>query len=168
MSLEITLPRLGKVTRAAKDLVISSLMYEYPLTLAKLTNSIKKQYAASVTFQGVRRAVNALVEDEVLIKDGRQYSINKKWITSLKDFSDRLYDSYYAKNSGIMNIESLGEEIKIYTFDNLIDADKFWNKTIAHWFKSGKEKVYCQQFGHMWQVLGQMQEETSVLDTIKN
>jgi len=52
MSLEITLPQLGKVKKSAKDLVISTLTIEYPMTLAKITNSIRKKYSASVTFQG--------------------------------------------------------------------------------------------------------------------
>ena len=52
MAIEITTPQLGKTRKAAKDLVISTLLMEYPLTLAKLTNSIKKKFSASVTFQG--------------------------------------------------------------------------------------------------------------------
>ena len=44
MAIEITTPQLGKVKKSTKDLVISALMYEYPVTLAKLTNIIKKKF----------------------------------------------------------------------------------------------------------------------------
>lgn len=170
MSLDIITPRLGKINKPVKDMIMGALTYEYPLSLSKLTNMIKKQYASSVTFQGVRRAVNSLVEDGVLVKQGKQYSISKIWITKLKKFADELHDSYFQKNFGVLKIESLGENIKIYTFDNLIDVDKFWNKIIFQWFKedSGKAKYYVQKFRHMWPVLGQLGEETQILEDIKN
>ena len=174
MAIEITTPSLGTAKKTTKDLVISTLMYDYPLTLAKITNSIKKKFHASVTFQGVRKAVNQLVENEVIKKTGekhKQYKLNKEWILKLRDFVEQMHESYYAKSSGIREVEAIGEDIKVYTFDNLIDLDKFWDKLITKWFEADKdnqkEKIYAQLSGHTWYVLGQLGEETAILETIK-
>jgi hypothetical protein len=170
MALEIVTPELGKVKKATKDLVISTLTFSYPLTLAKITNSIKKEFNVSVTFQGVRKAVNLLVENEVIIKEGKDYSISKAWIIKLRDYAEKLHESYFSDSKGIRRVESVGEDIKVYTFDNLIDMDKFWNKIIGKWFdddaKRPGEKYYTQQSGHTWYVLGQLEEETSILEKI--
>lgn len=169
MSLEITTPSLGKTKKSAKDLIISTLTFNYPLTLSKLTNNIKKKYGASVTFQGVRKAVNLLIEQGIVEKKGKEFLLNKNWIRDLRDFSDELYDSYFSENPGIKDIETITEDMKIYTFDNLIEVDLFWNKIITKWFSTHpeiKERVYVQQFAHMWPVLGQMQEEASITNVI--
>ncbi|MBT4540800.1 hypothetical protein HOC35_04775 [Candidatus Woesearchaeota archaeon] len=174
MAIEITTPSLGTAKKTTKDLVISTLMYEYPLTLAKITNSIKKKFHASVTFQGVRKAVNQLVENEVIVKIGeksKHYQLNKEWIVKLRDFAEQMHESYYSKSKGIREVEAIGEDIKVYTFDNLIDLDKFWDKLITRWFEADKDnpkkKVYAQLSGHTWYVLGQLGEETAILETIK-
>lgn len=169
MSIEITTPNIGKSKKSAKDLVISTLTFNYPLTLIKLTNTIKKNFGASVTFQGIRKAVNLLVEQGVVEKNNKEYQLNKDWIKDLRDFADELYDSYHSENPGLKDIETVTEDMKIYTFDNLIDVDLFWNKAITKWFNEFpdvKDRVYVQQFAHLWPVLGQMQEEAEIAEVI--
>jgi adenylate kinase family enzyme len=170
MTLEVITPTLGKSKKNVKDLVISALMYNYPLTLIKLTNTIKKKFSAKVTFQGVRRAVNSLVDEEIILKINREYKLNQEWILKMKDFFDKLNDSYSNPDGEILNIEELGEDVKIYTMKNLIEADKLWNKTIKKWFerdKNKKSEIYAQFAGHTWYVFGQMGEETEIVDLSK-
>lgn len=172
MAIEIVTPELGKVKKSTKDLIISTLMYEHPLNLAKLTNAIKKKFQASVTFQGVRKAVNQLAENGVIIKNGKEYDISKDWILELRDFVEKLQESHFTKRTGIKDIQAIGEDLKVYTFDNLIDLDKFWDKLVATWFDNDTEnkfeKQYVQLSGHAWYVLGQLGEETAILEKIKN
>jgi hypothetical protein len=171
MSVEIVTPRLGKIKKSTKDLVISTLVHEYPLSLAKLTNSIKKLYGAGVTFQGVRKAANQLVEEGVLVKEGKNYRLNKEWIRRMRDFVEKLESRYFTESGRARDVESIGEDIKVYTFDNLIDLDEFWNRVIAKWFEEDKEnkgkKYYTQQSGHTWYVLANLEEETDILEKIK-
>jgi len=174
MTLEIIVPQLskaGKTKKIAKDLVISTLAKKFPLTLTKLTNSIKKDFRVSVTFQGVRKAVNLLVEENIVKKTKKEYQLNKDWILSLRDFSEKLQNAYFNKTPEILDVESIGEEIKVYTFDNLISLDKFWNGIISKWFsedaRNKKKKFYVQQSGHTWYVLGQLEEETNIVEQIK-
>lgn len=171
MAIEIITPQLGKVKKTTKDLIISTLMYEHPLNIAKLTNAIKNKFQASVTFQGVRKAVNQLAENGVLTKNGKEYDLSKEWILELRDFVEKLQESHFAKRTGIKDIQAIGEEIKVYTFDNLIDLDKFWDDLVGKWFEEDKEKkekkCYVQLSGHAWYVLGQLGEETSIMEKIR-
>jgi hypothetical protein len=168
MTLEIITPTIGITKKKVKDLVISALMYSYPLSLIKLTNTINKKFTSGVTFQGVRRAVNSLLDEKILIKSNKEYQINQEWILKMKDFFGKLNDSYSSKTGGIMEIEEIGEEIKVYTMKNLLEADKLWNKINTNFFKeeknSKKEKIYAQFAGHTWYVFGQMSEETEIVN----
>lgn len=170
MALEITVPQLGKVKKTSKDLVVSALIYNHPTTLIKLTNIIKRKFHASFTFQGVRKAVNQLVIDEVVVKAGREYSLSKDWILKLREFTEKLHESYFAESTGIRNIEAAGRDIKVYTFDNLVDLDIFWNSLIGKWFDEDRgvrgDKFYVQQSGHTWYVLANLEEETQILGKI--
>jgi len=172
MAFEITTPQLGKTKKTTKDLVISTLMYNHPLTLTGLTKNIKRKFGASVTFQGVRKAVNQLLESGVITKEGKEYSLSRNWILDLRDFVENLQESYFTEKSGVREIQSIGEDIKVYTFDNLIDLDMFWNRIIAKLFDEDKEnkgkKYYVQQSGHTWYVLANLEEETKILEKIKN
>lgn len=171
MAIDIVTPQLGKVRKSAKDLVISTLMYEHPLNLAKLTNAIKKKFQASVTFQGVRKAVNQLAENGVITKEGKEYDLSKDWILELRDFVEKLQESHFTERTGIKDIQAIGEDLKVYTFDNLIYLDQFWNKIIGKWFDDDKEnkseKFYVQLSGHAWYVFGQLGEETAILEKMK-
>ena len=170
MAIDVTIPQLGKVKKTNKDLVISALKYDYPLTLIKLTNAIKKKYHVSVTFQGVRKAVNQLVENGVVVKISKEYSLSKDWILRLRDFVEDLHETYFTENTRIKEIEAIGGDIRVYTFDNLIDADVFWNNIIGKWFDEGKtkkDKYYVQQSGHTWYVLANLEEETKILEKIQ-
>jgi len=169
MALEITTPQLGRTKKTSRDLVISALMYNHPVSLAKITNIIKKKFHASITFQGVRKAVIQLVENGVVQKSGKQYSINKEWILQLRQFTEKLQESYFTESSGVRNIEAIGEDIKVYTFDNLVDLDVFWNSLIGKWFDEDKtnDKYYVQQSGHTWYVLANLEEETKILEKIQ-
>ncbi|KYK24825.1 hypothetical protein AYK26_03010 [Euryarchaeota archaeon SM23-78] len=166
MSLTITIPELGKSKKSAKDLVISMLADEYPLTLAKLTNAIKRKFAASVTFQGVRRAVNHLVQDKVVEKKGKEYSLSKEWIWSLHDFAEKAQERYFSETK-VRDVQALGEDIKIYTFDNLIDTDQFLNHLIGKWFEEEPGGTYLQKAGHAYFMVGNLEEENRINELMK-
>jgi len=93
MGVEIVLPEMG-AKKSVKDLVISILTDDWPLTLKRIYNQIKKRYAVSVTYQAVHKAINELKEKGVIKKEGKVYLIDKKWIENIKDFSEKLEKSY--------------------------------------------------------------------------
>ncbi|MBI1970257.1 hypothetical protein HYS47_00770 [Candidatus Woesearchaeota archaeon] len=171
MTLDVAIPTLGKHKQTTRSMVISALLYEHPLTLIRLTNVLHQQFGASVTFQGVRKAVQQLITQDVIVKQEKNYELNKEWIKKVREFAEQLYETYFTDRSGVKEIQSIGDDVKVYTFDNLIDLDKFWNRTVVQWFaddtKNTKEKSYVQLSGHTWYVFGQLEEETSILEKIK-
>jgi len=92
MTLEFILPEMsGK--RKVKDLIVSILADEWPLTLKKIYNRVKK-YGKGASYQAVHKALNELIDKKVVEKNRREYKLNIKWIIDIKDFSEKLEKSY--------------------------------------------------------------------------
>lgn len=168
MSLEISLP-FGKKDNA-KNLVFSILTNEYPLKIIELTNFIKKRYGKTVTFQAVRKAILGLVDENVLIKKGNSFSINKEWVKESKDTLNRLYDKLNMIEVRPKNIDSIEGEVTVITFDSLNELMKYWQELIDGWYKKFKKGDYnlnCFQGTHSWEGLLHPDKEKTVMGQLK-
>lgn len=168
MTYTITLPSLGKKLQT-KDMILSLLSRDYPLTAKQITNRIKKDFGSSVTFPGVYKAINQLIESQVLQKNGQEIKISLQWIKNSKTFIDGLHKTYLKEiKSGERTFAS--ENVQVYQVDNLIDLDKFWIKIFEEWFDDPKLKDdhLVQLCGHTWYILGQLENEEACLKNIKD
>ena len=168
MSLQISLP-LGNEENV-KNLVFTILTYEYPLKIIQLTNFIRKRYGKAVTFQAVRKAILELVKERVLVKENNQFSINKEWINEAKSRIDELYENVYKEKSAPNRIDSIGEEISVFSFESLNEMMKFWQNLIDDWFKNfkkGETNVNCYQAAHGWEGLLHPDKEKILMEQLK-
>jgi len=117
MALQISLPLGNK--QNTKNLVFTILTHEYPLKLIQLTNFIRKRYGKAITFQAVRKAVLELVNENVLVRQNNEFSINKEWVKESKRVIDSLYDSIYEQKTLPKKFDSIGEEVMVFTFNSL-------------------------------------------------
>lgn len=168
MSLELTLP-LGK-KQTTKNLVFSILTKEYPLKIITLTNYIKKRYGKSVTFQAVRKAVLELVDDGVLIKQDKNFLINKRWVMESKKTLDNLYLEITKEKTKPKNLDSIEGDISVFSFESLNELMKFWQEIINHWFKNfkkGQPNINCYQAAHAWEGILHLDKEKELMGQLK-
>lgn len=168
MPYTITVPGQGKDLQT-KDMILSILALEYPLTAKQLTNKIRKQFGSTVTFQAVYKAANQLIEGSILEKEGMQIKISKGWIRDAKSFIDGLQKRYLEDaKPGTAALAS--ENVQVYEIDNLIDLDKFWIGICESWYDDPalEDDKVVQLCGHAWYVLGQLENEEECLRNIHN
>jgi len=169
MTLQISLP-LGNKNNV-KNLVFSILIYEYPLKIIQLTNFIRKRYGKAVTFQAVRKAVLELVKEEVVTKVDNEFSINKEWVKESKRTIDEIYHNLYEERSPPKRIDSIGEEVSVFSFNSLNEMMKFWQNLIDDWFKKFKQgdfNINCYQAAHGWEGLLHPDKERHIMEQLKN
>src|SRR3989344_8767998 len=131
MAIETFIPQTGKKEKTVKDLIFSILIESEPKSFIQLQREIKKRYHLSFSFQAIRKAVNNLLERNILTKEKREYSLNKDWIVQTRNFFDKLYaDHFKIKRS--VNIE-VGKDVAVYTVNNLLELDRLWNDLITNW-----------------------------------
>ena len=168
MSLKITLPFGSKEN--IKNLVFSILTKEYPLKIIELTNLIRKRYGRSVTFQAVRKAILALVSEDVLVREGNSFLINKHWVVKSKKVIDELHIELTKTKAKPRGIESIKGEISVFTFNSLTEMMHFWEDIIDDWFKHFKKGDYginCWQGAHIWEGLLHLNKEKKVMGQLK-
>mgnify|MGYP001602550764 CR=1 FL=1 len=168
MKLQITLPLGSK--QSVKNLVFTILSHEYPLKLIQLTNFIRKRYGKAVTFQAVRKAVLELVNEDVLIKQNNEFSINKEWVKESKKVIDSLYEIIYEQKTLPKKVDSIGNEVSVFTFSSLNEMMKFWEDLINDWlgnFKKGDYNINCWEGAHMWEGLLHSDAEKNMMEKLK-
>lgn len=167
MTYKITIPGRGKKLNT-KDMILSLLSQEYPLTAKQISQRIRKQFGSNITFPGVYKAINQLIDDEVLTKEGTNVKIHNTWIKQTKAWIDKLQKKYLETGERGEQIY-IGEDVQVYYMDNLIDLDKFWIKILEEWFEDPdiEDDSLTQLSGHAWYVLGQLENEEECLRTIK-
>ncbi|MCK5107845.1 MAG: hypothetical protein KAQ83_03900 [Nanoarchaeota archaeon] len=155
---------------SVKNLVFSILSKEYPLKIIQLTNYIKKRYAKSVTFQGVRCAIMELVLEGVLIKEDNKYLINKQWVFESKKCLDELYQTLQLKKKLPKKMDSINGEISVFTFNSINELTKFWQEIMNDWInKSDRDnkEFTCYQAAHLWEGLLHLEKEKDLLIQIQ-
>lgn len=168
MVIRITLP-LGK-DDSVKNLVFSILTKEYPLKIVELTNLIRKRYGKAVTFQAVRKAIIELVNEGVLTRKEKEFSINKSWIFETKKQIDQIYQELNKEKSKPKGIDSIRGEVSVFTFDSLSEMMKFWQNIIDDWFenfKSGDPNINAYQGTHGWEGLLYADKEKNTMEVLK-
>ena len=165
--IEISLP-FGKKNNI-KNIVFSILTVEYPLKLIELTKFIRKRYGKYVTFQGVRKAVIELEEENILIRKNNNFSINKKWVLKTKETIDKLY-LQLTEEQKTKKVESIEGEITVLTFNSLNELMKFWEVLIDDYckkFKKGDYNLNCFQGAHSWEGLLHPDKEKHTMVQLK-
>ncbi len=163
MSFNIVVPELMGRPKNTKDIVITLLTYEWPLTLKQIYNSIKKQYSYSLTYQAVYKAVKELCEKKSLIEKNKKYEINIDWIKKLQSFTDIVETNYYAKEklhsiAGIKESKS-NQDMTILNFETIFDAEKYLYYLMKTELFKTKNKEVCYQVTHEWKPIFYLRAE---------
>lgn len=123
MTFKLQIPQIDGKGRDTKDLIINILSNEWPLSAKKIYNEIKKQ-GKNVTYQAVHKAIKELLNEGILTKQAKEYSINSDYIKQIKDFGIRL-ESIYAKR-GAAILEDLNKKGFVsLEFEKEIEMGKF-------------------------------------------
>ncbi|MBI3035502.1 hypothetical protein HYY71_04205 [Candidatus Woesearchaeota archaeon] len=151
MVLNITLPQLDK-EKKAKDLVISVLAMNYPLSSKKIYNEIKRRFGYSVTYQAIHKSVLQLLEQGVLVKEDKEYSINMQWIDELINFVETMKENYETHKKypfGIVDMQT-SENMQMIVFSNFLGAELFNLKLLDKYCTNTQNKEpFCAHLQHI-------------------
>jgi len=87
---------------STKELIISILCYEWPLTVKQIHNRIVRMHGFQCSYQAIFKQVKELSQKKVLDGSGKHYKINEKWIGSVHGFTEDLMEHYSKNPQGII------------------------------------------------------------------
>lgn len=116
-----------------KDIIIEILSEEFPLTIKRIYNIVGRRYRKRVSYQAVYKAVHRLLDERVLSKRAKGYSLSNDYIERMKYFTDRLKVNYKRevglfrelseKNSAIKKLDSQ-YEMAVFLLETLKTVKK--------------------------------------------
>jgi len=158
MVLQIVVPELGVKEGSTKDVVMSILSCEWPLTAKRIFNRVNRNYGLSVTYQAVHKTLNKLIEEKIISRKEKGYSISAEWINSLKKYTESLIDNYL---HGSQNINYALKNGKAdLCFNSIFEVDKFLFDFIEK-LELKKEEPLCLYWSHAWTPLFFSKEDYS-------
>ncbi len=170
MALNLYVPQLDKNSNT-KDYVISVLSYDWPLTIKKLYNVIKKKYGYKATYQAVYKTVQDLLKEGVISKNEEGYQLNLYWLKQIHDYTEITQSNYYTKSrvnvlEGVKDSKIEGN-FQVLTFESWFDVEKYLYYLQKHYvLNSSKKTSIVLQHNHEWRPLFYMRAEYNWISTI--
>lgn len=169
--LELSIPQPGENARQTKDLIFSILSEQQPLALVQIHNIIKKKYNVGLTYQAVKQSADQLVEKHVLTKDKKHYRLNRTWLLEVKNTVDNLLNNYESgKDIRAFKKSFAKEQYAIYTFNNLLELDNFWDDMIIHVAENlskEEDKSFLAHAQYGWWLLINFGKETKLFKHLR-
>jgi len=173
MVLSLTLPEPGNKKRI-KDVIIDILSFEWPFSLSQLHNRVSKNYGCSTSCQATYKALSELLEEGVIKKDDKLYSINLQWADKIKEFALHIENNYKNEKEKIPLIEGVlntktENNVTVLTFSSILEMDKMWLNIKKDYYKRliSKDDVTFWEGNHCWWLLVYPEAEYGEIEALK-
>jgi hypothetical protein len=140
----LNLPKISPKNSSTKDNIIKILSQKQPIGAKGIHHKLKREYAATTSYQATHKTLGEMVKEETLEKSDEGYKINKEWIDNLKNFSN----SFDYNRVDLENLNSL-----MITFSNFIDFGKFLVNEFFN-FPNEKNKDSTCVWKHHYPMIG--------------
>ncbi len=79
---------------STKNAIVSTLSEKWPLSAKEIHSSIINAYNITVSYQAIHKKLIELEKETIIEKNGKNYSLNKIWISNNKEFFKKLTSKY--------------------------------------------------------------------------
>lgn len=167
--IQLSLPIFEEKGRTTKDQVVQTLLTERSLSIAKIHRKIKKEFNLGITYQAVRKSIEALVKQGVLKQNGTEYSLEEKWLMAIKSFADKALNKKSNQITKDFQAKYVRENFTSFTLTSLFELDNFWGDLLLHLAKEcPKDKRFSINIGHhAWWILVNLGRESYLYSEYK-
>ncbi len=121
-----------------KNMIIYTLVSEWPLTVRKIYSKLKTSDGINVTYQAVFKTVKELVDRDVLVEKDKRYMLNIGWINMVRDMADMMKKRYLsASGNGEIPKDVYFPDPRVTVFLREVGKD------IANYFKGSPGCVFA-------------------------
>ena len=166
--IELSIPQAGEETKTGKDIVFSILTQQQPLSAIEIVRIARREYRVGLTYQAIKKAIDTLLHQRVLTKEGKTYRINKHWLMNVKQTVDKLLTSYDSgKQIKGFTTDFAKDQYAVYTLTNLFDLDNFWDDILIYLsehLQSTEHRSFVAQVHYTWWLLINLGKETRLFE----
>ena len=103
------IPGLGMFDRTKplglKNAVIFILCREWPLSIAQIYKRITRHYGINCSYQAVFKQVKELESSGILVRNGRTYKLNERWLSMVQLFIGEVLEKYKSFPDGMIGMK---------------------------------------------------------------
>tara|TARA_B100000315_G_scaffold251140_1_gene285424 strand:+ start:196 stop:1020 length:825 start_codon:yes stop_codon:yes gene_type:complete len=145
------LPFVEQGRQNIKTGIITTLSYQYPMSAKGLYFLLKKRYRLGVGYHAVYKAMQELVEKEVIEKEKMTYQLTDEWINRNFSFAQQVKKHYADKQAIAVPILSKDKPTCELRFKNILELDKYSMALHNKFYpKLGDEEIVCMIYQHQW------------------
>jgi len=158
MATNLIIPTMGK-PKTVRDVIISILSQEHPLSAKIIYNHTRKKFGLSVTYQAVHKLLKQMTGEGILKREGREYSITLEWTEKNRQFFEELCASQKQGKRPSME-QILGSDLTELKFDNLYSFYSFILNVLEKIALANDIGPFVAEFRHMyWALIGSEKEQ---------
>lgn len=168
MFLNIKVPGVGE-DKSTKDLVVSVLILKGSLTTKKIYNEIKKNYGVSCTYQAVHKTLNNLLNEGIITKKNKNYSLSLQWLYKVRQFCDEAEETVTKTGSfdkGLKFCEKTGNQQR-FIFYNMASAKEYISNLQKEIYLKSKDTPICMQLRHLVRAIFYSEDSWEIIKIIK-
>jgi len=170
MALEVIDSRYGEYKKQLHDVILLTLAKEYPLKIGEICQRLKNEFRVELSFQAIRKSLNAMVERKILSLKDKSYSIDKNYSLELKRLSDQIMKNYFVGTTESKSLPAIKkEDITTYEFEDLIHTDQFMNEIIfdiMYDLKENDDHTFLFNGPHAWFIFAHPGMEQEFLEEV--
>jgi predicted transcriptional regulator len=87
-----------------KGAVIEVLGQEWPLNLKQIHFELTKHEEMKCSYQAVHKALNRLVEENIVTKENKKYALDIEWVKKVSQFGRQTEKAYTKRQTGAEQI----------------------------------------------------------------
>ncbi len=151
---------LGKI-ETIDDSIIKELSKSPHLTLEELKKKTSRKSKQKITLQGWYKALKRLIDQGIVVKEGKSYSLNVSWIVDLLRWSHLLSKTYIEKEKEKIIQLPKKEGGKItFKLRDLLATNSFWAHLLVYIAsQKPKDKTIYGYNPHFWFYLAHSEVE---------
>lgn len=153
MTLNVSL--FGK-EQSTRNLIISILSNDFPLSAKQIHFQLKKVSGKSVSYQAVHKLLKEMEIERMVEKKGKGYLLSEVWIDQMENFSKQLKKAYKLGKKGISKNFYEKDQFNL-SFDNCVEFGEFIIYDFFR-FPNPKKKPMAAQLCHVYSSIGLTRE----------
>jgi len=138
---------LSEKDKSTKSIIIKALTANQELTNIQLQRIIKRDFGKKITYQAIRQALTELVQDGILNKKEKLYSINPAWVADIV-LATNILEKAIIRQHKVKKVDKETTQIQL---KNMYELGHFILFSLENkYFDFTKNNDLYFQLNHLW------------------
>jgi len=147
----------------SRDAIVNVLSFQWPQSINSILSNVNKNYSLDVSYQAIHKTLQELMQQNVVVKEGKNYLLSSEWIKQLKNFSISLEKNYLLNKNAFLNIGPM--QSASFKLETVAEVDDFLFQ-LFEFHKSNEKEILVAHWHHLWWPLFYSGEEYQELKNI--